>query len=500
MEFNELQELTVNESPEQSQHLPGSYPYSEATRTSKQPSPSTQLDTKFAFPLLQLPPEVILTVIAHVDERDPSPTFPTGPCTELLRLSETSRWFHQECRARIWRSISYVSESTYRPVEYRRSRNIATLRDMIRTRRAQGVDNDLPILALSVAELAPDDFTHMTGPDEEEQAMLDVVSELAASTLQVLFLRRIEMSQTGAQRLLETIRSSPTLSALRFNQIDFWPDHPDIVRSFAPLTRIKTIQVMHSDPELFQLVDKCTNLDSLLLWPSTRRLGNRIEVIKGLLPHLRLLSLDSVREAAAFRALADEIIRLSDLGLTLPLEELFLEGPVRLDDFAQLLLAIGHLPNLQRLALYQTRNPRPALFEDLARVAPQLRALVIVAGDSQEAIEWPLPLSAYLPVLSRFKHLRFFAYDRRSPPPLDDEGHPMLARQSLLEYEALSQLVRACPSLTEAVAIVSDVSEGTTGHFARFVREKGRRRIHVKLKTVHDFLISWDRWVRVEED
>jgi hypothetical protein len=67
---------------------------------------------------------------------------------------------------------------------------------------------------------------------------------------------------------------------------------------------------------------------------------------------------------------------------------------------------------------------------------------------------------AYLPVLSRFRSLRFFAYDRRSPPPLDHEGQPMLARQSRLEYDALSQLVRACPSLSEAVAIVSDVSEG----------------------------------------
>lgn len=288
--------------------LPGSYPYSESTQTSNQPSPppSTALETLVAFPLLRLPPEVILTVIAHVDERDPSPTFPTGPCTELLRLSETSRWFHQECRARIWRSIAYVSESRYRPLEFRRARSLAALRDIIRTRRAQGID--LPILAISLAELVPDDFTHMTGPDEEEQAMLDVVSDLASSTLQVLFLRQIEMSRAGAQRLLEAIQTSPTLSALRFNQIDFWPDHPDMVRSFAPLTRIKTIQVMHSDPELFQLVDKCPNLDSLLLWPATRRLGNRIQVVKGLLPHLRLLSLDSVREATAFRALADEII------------------------------------------------------------------------------------------------------------------------------------------------------------------------------------------------
>lgn len=84
--------------------------------------------------------------------------------------------------------------------------------------------------------------------------------------------------------------------------------------------------------------------------------------------------------------------RLTDLGMTLPLEELFLEGPVQPDDFAQLLTAIGLLPNLKRLALYQTRNPKPALLDDLARAAPQLTALVIVAGDSQEAVEWPMPL------------------------------------------------------------------------------------------------------------
>lgn len=92
---------------------------------------------------------------------------------------------------------------------------------------------------------------------------------------------------------------------------------------------------------------------------------------------------------------------------------------------------------------------------------------MLLCGENRAADFEGLPLrtrvrkqDAYLPVLSRFRSLRFFAYDRRSPPPLDHEGQPMLARQSRLEYEALSQLVRACPSLSEAVAIVSDVSEG----------------------------------------
>lgn len=93
--------------------------------------------------------------------------------------------------------------------------------------------------------------------------------------------------------------------------------------------------------------------------------------------------------------------RLSDLGHILPLEELFLEGPVQPDDFAVLLTAIARLPYLRRLALYQTRNPKPSLFEDLARAAPGLNALTIVAGDCQSGTEWPMPLVRYPVSLSR---------------------------------------------------------------------------------------------------
>lgn len=292
--------------PHLAQSVPGSYPATDSARTSPVDSPQTAAEPPTAFPLLDLPVEIQLAVIAHVDERDPSPTFPPGPCPELLRLSECNRWFYHECQPRIWRSVRYAPESRYRPAEYKKLRGIATLREILQTRRQQRAP--LPVLAISLADLMPEGITDMTGPGEEEEAMLDVLEDLSQSSLQVLFVKQFEMSRDGGRRLLEAIQASPTLSALRFNQIDFWPDHPDVVLGFPPLPHIKTIQVMHSDPELFSLVDKCPNVDSLLLWPSARRVGPRMPVIKGLLPHLRLLSLDSVREAAAFRTLADEVL------------------------------------------------------------------------------------------------------------------------------------------------------------------------------------------------
>lgn len=84
--------------------------------------------------------------------------------------------------------------------------------------------------------------------------------------------------------------------------------------------------------------------------------------------------------------------RLSDTGAALPLEELFLEGPCVPEDLAVLVDAIARLPALRRLALYQVHEPKPALVADLARAAPQVEALTLVAGDCQEAVEWAAPL------------------------------------------------------------------------------------------------------------
>ncbi|GAA6049021.1 hypothetical protein JCM3770_005443 [Rhodotorula araucariae] len=457
-----------------------------------------------AFRLLDLPDELQLLVVQAVDVRDPSPTFPCGPSPELLALAQTSSWFYDVCRPLIWRSVRYTPASPFRPQEYRNRRNLAQLADLLETRAGQ--QSPLPVVALSVGDIGDDD--DFFGEDaealhREETALVDVVQRLAATSLQVLFLKHMEVHQLRGAMLLEAVATSPRLSALRFNQVDFYPEEPGVVPSFSSLPHVKTLQIMHSDPELFELVDKCPNVDSLLLWPSLRRIGQRINVIKGLLPHLRNLSLDSVREAKAFRVIADEIIRLSDAGTDLPLEELFLEGPCTSADLAVLVSAIARLPALRRLALYQVHNPKPALVADLASAAPQLRALTLVAGDCQEAVEWTAPLDEYIAQLSKFPALRFFAWDRLSPraPRAPGEEDRRAVRQAQIEYATLSRLGGACRTLREAVCITSDVSEGSTGYFARYTPERGGRlRITVKMQTVNDFLIGYDRWVQVQED
>ncbi|BGP30613.1 hypothetical protein JCM10296v2_002369 [Rhodotorula toruloides] len=462
---------------------------------------SAQLDTKFAFPLLDLPSEIILVVIAHVDERDLSPTFPTGPCPELLNLASTNRKFNELCRPLIWRTVRYTPATHFRPAAYREMRSLATFWDILRERDKAGTP--LPVLALSLDEVYSHDgplgVEHELVADEQEVA-LEIFDYLARSVLQVFFGKEFMLSLAGGHRLLDIIAASPTLSAVRLNQVSCWPPLLNLNERINRLAKVKTLQIMHSDPAFFQIVHVTPNLDSLLLWPSSRRIATYMDSIKTMLPQLRNLSLDSVHGASAFRKLADEILRLSYSGLTLPLEELFLEGPLSSVDFAILVSSLAHLPNLRRLALYQCRNPTPTLFDQLHKVVPQLRALTIVAGDCHEGEEWPEDLEAYLPSLSRFTDLRFFAFDRRTPTPVGQAGEPVYAAQPQLEFAALSRVGKVCSTLTETVAIVSDVSEGTTGYFARYEREKGRTRINLRLKTVNDFLISWERWVRVEED
>ncbi|GAA5914737.1 hypothetical protein JCM8208_000686 [Rhodotorula glutinis] len=456
-----------------------------------------------AFRLLDLPDELKLLVVTLVDMRDPSPTFPSGPSSELLALSATSRFFHTVCQPLKWRSVNFVPDNVLRPRAYRKKRDMRALEHILRTRADQ--QQPLPVVALSVSDLSADndELWDLDDEDElpkEEAALARVIERVAASSLQVLFLKGMELHRDLGDSILRAIAASPKLSALRCNQVDFYPDEPRCVRDFGQLDHIKTLQIMHSDPEISELVSKCPSIDSLLLWPSIRRVGRHMPAVKSFLPHLRNLSLDSVHEARAFRAIADEIIRLSDSGVDLPLEELFLEGPCVPEDLDVLVQAIGRLPSLRRLALYQAQEPKPALVADLAQAAPQLEALTLVAGDCQEAVVWPAPLDDYLTQLAKFTKLRFFAWDRLSPRgPLEQDRRAV--RQLQVEYATLSRLGGACKSLREAVCITSDVSEGSSGFFATYTREKGSRvRIAVKQKTVNDFLIAYDRWIKVAED
>ncbi|GAA5946417.1 hypothetical protein JCM3765_000233 [Sporobolomyces pararoseus] len=458
------------------------------------------------FPLSELPYEIVLRIVQAVDERDPSPTFPRGPSDSLLSLSSVNRWFSNICRPLIWRSINYTPLAPGpHPPAYRQSRNLRALNQILRESQ-----QTRPI---KVQELAIEEVGYFfVDPAEEDDEMSDVLSlveTLVEGGLQVLFLKGVIFDRTGAKKLLETIATAPRLSAMRFNQVDFAATKT-VLDNVPQLPKIRTLQIMHGSSILLNLIEKCPNLDSLLLWPSSRRLGVYVDLIKSLLPRLRLLSMDSVRDPSSFRELGEEFTRLASQRYAepLPLEELFLEGPMTETDRSILVSSLAHLPSLRRLALYQARSPTPTLFNEIHASRPDLKSLTVMGGDCDGAILWPCALEEYLPSLSQFKSLEFYASDRRTPPSRDQladlgaitRSNPGGLSQSALEFQSFGKLAKACTSLKEAVAIDQDVSEGTTGYFATFEREKGKIRIAQKMRTANDFLVSYDRWIRVEED
>ncbi|GAA6061650.1 hypothetical protein JCM10212_002527 [Sporobolomyces blumeae] len=474
------------------------------------------MDPVSAFRLTDLPHEVLLTIVKAVDEREPSPTFPRGPGDDLLNLSFTNRWFRSICRPLIWTSIRYKPTLPGpRPNGYREARSLRALNDLL-----DGPGESIKVQHLSV-ELSVDFLLALQDDDEpvdEPVELVRLVKRLANRGLQVLFLKDLEFVRQEAVDLLTTIATAPRLSALRFNQVEFQYLPKDFIGDLPRLDQVRTLQIMHGSAQLLNLVPKVPNLDSLLLWPSSRRLGVWSETIKSLLPRLRLLSMDSVRDPSTFRDLADEISRLAAQRFAepLPLEELFLEGPLSASDRSVLVASLANLPSLRRLALYQAQNPTPTLLNEIYAARPDLDSLTIVAGNCDGSVHWPCPLDEYLPSLSQFRNLRFFASDRLPRPeeasaqlsvPLEDEStNPSQRRRERararaeLEFESFSKLVRACPSLQEAVAIDQDVSEGTSGYFASFQKEKGKTRIRQKMQTANDFLVSYERWVRVIED
>ncbi|GAA5933959.1 uncharacterized protein JCM15063_000516 [Sporobolomyces koalae] len=462
-----------------------------------------------SFPLAELPYEIVIRIVHAVDERDSSPTFPAGPSDDLLALSATNKWFSRICRPLLWRSIKYVPLAPGpHPLEFRKARSLQALSSMVRDTAREPIR----VQQLSV-ELAAGFFLLREQEEETDQTrdFLDLVTLLVERGLQVLFLKELTFSREEAIELLDTIRNAPRLSALRFNQVELQSISRSYLDDLPPFEHIRTLQVMHGSSQLLDLLSKCPNLDSLLLWPSSRRLAPFLPSILNLLPRLRLLSMDSVRDPSTFLKLAHHITELASRRFADPLqlEELFLEGPMAPTDRSTLIESLQHLPRLRRLALYQARNPTPALFNEIHAVRPDLDSLTVVAGDCDGSVLWPCHVEDYMPSLSLFKNLSFFACDRRTPPsPSQLQDASMLlsnpsggVTQAALEFGTFSKLAKACPGLQEAVAIDQDVSEGTSGYFALFDRkEKGKIRISQKIRTANDFLVSYERWVRVEED
>jgi len=104
--------------------------------------------------------------------------------------------------------------------------------------------------------------------------------------------------------------------------------------------------------------------------------------------------MDSVRDPSAFRELSEEFTRLASQRYAepLPLEELFLEGPMSEVDRSTLIASLVHLPSLRRLALYQARRPTPTLYNEIYQARPDLKSLTIVGGDCDGSILFPAPL------------------------------------------------------------------------------------------------------------
>ncbi|GAA5849640.1 hypothetical protein JCM3766R1_003310 [Sporobolomyces carnicolor] len=458
------------------------------------------------FRLVDLPYEIVLRVVHAVDERDRSPTFPHGPSDSLLALSLTNRWFAKICRPLKFRSIHYAPLAPGpHPRAYRQARSLAALNQLV------VADSEIKVQQLSIQDMFTlwDDVADADDVHDDIGDVLRAIETLVARGLQVLFLRGLSFSRREADELFAIVAAAPRLSAIRFNQVDI-VSSKSVLDELAPLNKIHTLQIMHGSSQLLNLVHKCPNLDSLLLWPSSRRLGTHVDTIRSLLPRLRLLSMDSVRDPTAFRHIAEEITRLATerYAERLPLEELFLEGPMTQADRSVLVSSLEHLPSLIRLALYQARDPTPTLFNEIYAAQPRLQSLTVMAGDCDGSVLWPCPLEEYLPSLGQFKSLEFYASDRRTPPSRDQlatlatitRSNPGGVSQSQLEFQSFGKLAKACVNLKQAVAIDQDVSEGTTGYFATFEREKGKIRISQTRRTANDFLVGYDRWIRVEDD
>lgn len=65
---------------------------------------------------------------------------------------------------------------------------------------------------------------------------------------------------------------------------------------------------MHGHKRNLQLMRKAPHIKSLLLWPSSRKLSNVVNIIIELLPQLELLSLDVVGEPRVISLISDKIL------------------------------------------------------------------------------------------------------------------------------------------------------------------------------------------------
>ncbi|KAL8280080.1 hypothetical protein RQP46_007410 [Phenoliferia psychrophenolica] len=449
------------------------------------------------FRLLDLPSELVLLIVYWVQLRPPTELFPCGPSSELLALSETSTLFLSLCRPHAWRSLSYAppKRSLVRPATWQRKRGLRALLEIL---------SEASVSPLGLPQIECLQVTHPGGarnePEEdveaEHAAFVTIIETLTQSGLRVLFLKSVYLAGPGkaeGDRLVQAIARSTSLTAVRFNQVE--AGNEKLYSNLALMPNLKTLQIMHGQRSLLEFARLCPNVESLLMWPDRRRFGTLMPVIASRLGSLKFLSLDAVSEPACFDLLTSELQLRKDADLPTPLEELFLEGSQSSADRSTLLAALP--TTLKRLALYHLHKAKPALIAEIANALPNLEGLTLVQGDTSEAVLWSSPLTAYVDQLRKLEHLKFFAFDRRSPATVDmaSKGqHEREVAKQEREFATLSEIGVACKKLETAVAILLDVSQGAVGYFAEYHRIGAKVQMDLNKVTVQDFLIAFNRW------
>ncbi|KAM0754940.1 hypothetical protein T439DRAFT_322000 [Meredithblackwellia eburnea MCA 4105] len=448
------------------------------------------------FPLLQLPPELVINIVNLADSRKDWDDWPSGVSSHFLALSETNSFFRDLARPRIWHSLHYQSlrRDRVRPSEYRRRRGLRALAAIIDEAEQRG--EQLPLRLLSVTHPAGDSTLSEEDADAEKSAFVHLVKKLLQGGLKVLWLKSVVLHGREGDELIESIARAPELTALRLNQVS--AGNKQLFKDLPTMSKLKTLQVMHGEKSLVNFVKLSLNLECILLWPSNRQFGKLMPFIIDQLGTLRFLSLDAVNEPSCFHSITEELKRRSEANEPIVLEEIFLEGHLLSRDRTFLIESLSAAP-LKRLALYHVRIVTPLLIAQIADSIPGLEGLTLVQGDTSHAVRWHTPLNEYVDELVKLKNLKHFAYDRRSvvAPNVPNlaEAIEFVEDQKNLEFKALSTIGQACQSLRTAVAITLDVSQGAMGYFATFSQREGKR-VHVDLKkmTVQDFLISFSRW------
>lgn len=216
---------------------------------SPEPSPEPELIT--SFPLFSLPPELILKVVAAVNERDNlGELFPKGPNVDILQLSQTNKYFAETCLPLIWYSIKFTlneGNSGVRPQGYRKIRSLNSLVNIIKKAQIEGRKINIKLLSVNIR----DDYEQFKRIDDEIKALNYLLTEM--KELKVVFLEEVLIENDGAD-IINSLSNLSNLTSLRLNQVDL-----GYQSSYPSFPQLKSLQLMHgSVVSLFFLEFKIT--------------------------------------------------------------------------------------------------------------------------------------------------------------------------------------------------------------------------------------------------